>query len=198
MDDNVLNHYRQFSIYTNPGLYLAHLKNDLPDDVRKIGLLVRKSLIHRVTLRNGNTGANADLKYGDMTDIPWFRQPEDDILPTASAMFAELFRRDNRGFVEDRNTEDKLILTCRFVSVLMASILKSKGIPARVRSGFASYFVAEGLPAGKSDDHWINQYWHAKESHLARLLQKPDDNFDQLQMIWDTKKEFRLLSGALL
>jgi hypothetical protein len=41
----------------------------------------------------------------------------------------------------------------------MASILKSKGIPARVRSGNAPYFEE-----GQSDDHWINQYW-SNEQH---------------------------------
>ena len=34
--------------------------------------------------------------------------------------------------------------------------------------------------------------------NLARLMQKPDENFEELLKIWDTKKEFRLLKGALL
>lgn len=69
-------------------------------------------------------------------------------------MLAELYRRDERGLVVDRKVEDKLVLTCRYDSLLVASILKAKGIPARVRSGFAPYFIA-----GKSIDHWITQYW---------------------------------------
>lgn len=297
MDENILNHYREFSAYTNPSCYFDYLKSDLPNDIREIGLLVRKSIIHRVTLANGNTGSNADLKYGDMTKVPWFRQSEDDIFPTASAMLAEIFRRDSRGFVLDRKSEDKLVLTCRFISILMASILKSKGIPARVRSGFAPYFVVEGMPIGKSDDHWINQYWNKDESRwvtidadgmnhiksdyfdmpegkfdfsadawlkvrngeedgvhywnaggygglmviawelfydfhslmndeiiylhvpkmvsiedfkklnedqlkeidtLAKLMQKPDENFEELRNIWETKKEYRILTGGLL
>lgn len=298
MDEKILDHYRQFSVYTNPGLYSDYLK-DLPAKIEEIGLLVRKSIIHRVTLRNGNTGSNIDLKYGDMTRVPWFRQPEDDVLPTSSAMLAEAFRRDGRGIIADRKTEDKLILTCRFVSILMASILKSKGVPARVRSGFAPYFVADGLPCGKSDDHWINQYYNSEKSrwitidvdgsledyvnidfydipdgkfdfsadawlavrkgeidgehfwyaggygglravarelffdfhclmnneiiylqnprmtesgefeklsedqlkeidHLAILMQEPDNNFDLLKNLYDSKKEYRLLSGGLL
>jgi hypothetical protein len=40
----------------------------------------------------------------------------------------------------------------------MATILKSKGIPTRVRAGFASY-----LPGYKNVviDHWVNEYWDA-------------------------------------
>lgn len=126
MDGKILKHYLDFDTYTYPGLYKDKLKNNLPDDVREIGLLVRKNIIHRTTLAAGNTGSNSDLRFGDMTTIPWWRQPEDDILVTAAAMLAELYRRDKRGFVNDREPKNKLVVTCRFVSILVASILKSK------------------------------------------------------------------------
>jgi len=295
MNNKILNHFLQFGPFTNPGCYEEVLKKNLPNDVREIGLLVRKQLIHRVTLREGNKESNADLKYGDMTKVPWYRHPEDDYFPTVSAMLAELYRRNKRGFVMDRSEKDRLIVTCRFVSILIASILKSKGIPTRVRSGFAPYFKGFG---NKSIDHWINQYWSKKEKRwvtvdvdgsledylkfdpydmpdnvfdfaadawlavragkvdgkhfwnaggfeglmvvawelfydfhslmnreiiylhspkyisnrfdkltekelkeidgLAQLMQKPDDNFEDLKKIWETKKKFRILKGALL
>ena len=162
MDNEILEHYLEFSIYTNPGLYKDKLKNDLPDDIREIGLLVRKNLIHRSTLQEGNTGTNVDLRFGDMTRVPWYRQPEDDILVTASAMLAELYRRDGKGLTLDREPGDKIVVTCRFTAILMASILRSKGIPARVRSGNAPYFDM-GKLGHVSVDHWINQYWNEKE-----------------------------------
>jgi len=163
----VLKHYREFSEYTNPGLYKRFLRK-LPSDVRELGLLVRKQLIHRTTLAYGNTGTNADLRFGDMMKVPWWRQPEDDVLVTVAAMLAELYRRDERGFVFDRKVEDKLVLTCRYVAILMASILKSKGIPARVRAGNAAYFDMGKL--GKvSADHWINQYWNKKEKRWVTI-----------------------------
>lgn len=162
MENEVINHYLDFSVYTNPGRYRDALKSDLPDDVREIGNLVRSQIIHRTTLEWGNVGSNADLRFGDMGKVPWHRQPEDDVLVTASAMLSELYRRDCRGFVRDRAEKDKLVLTCRFVSVMMASILKSKGVPCRVRSGNASYFDMGTL--GKvSTDHWINQYWDSEK-----------------------------------
>lgn len=168
MNQRILNHYLEFSVYTNPGLYQSMLKNDLPNDVRDVGDLVRKQLIHRTTLAAGNVGTNADKKFGDMTKVPWYRQPEDDILVTSSAMLAELYRRDKRGFIQNRPEENKLILTCRYVSILMASILKSKGIPCRVRSGNAPYFDMGKL--GKvSADHWINQYWSSKEERWITI-----------------------------
>lgn len=300
MDKKILDFYREFSMYTNPGLYKDLLKKDVPNDIRKIGNLVRKNIIHRTTLADGNVGTNVDKKFGDMTKVPWYRQPEDDILVTASAMLAELYRRDNNGFTINRNEQDKLVVTCRFVAILVASILKSKGIPCRVRSGNAPYFDMGTL--GKvSADHWINQYWSSREKkwisidvdgswslnenfdpynvpegkfdfpakawlnirngkddpnrfwnakpergsivvfwslfydfhclmnneiiysygpsnnfgspkkfaklskkelenidELALLLQKPDENFSELQNVWNSQRGFRLLSGGLL
>lgn len=292
MNKKVLDHYLELGMFTYPGLYKDYLVS-LPDDIRELGLLVRKNFIHRTTLDAGNKGTNADLKYGDMTQVPWYRQAEDDNLATASAMLAELFRRDSKGLVMDKK-EDKLVLTCRYVSILMASILKTKGIPARVRAGFAGYFEGEKV----AWDHWVTQYWNNAEDRwvtidvdgslhrtgfdmyyipegkfdwsadawidvrkgikdgnyfhnaggfrglitivwqlfydfhclmnsevlylhhpemamlnnfpklpeeqlqeidtLARLMQKPDENFDELLHLWETKKEFRLLKGALL
>lgn len=298
MNKKILDHYLAFSTYTNPGCYKDKLAVDLPNDVKEIGTLVRKNIVHRTVLAAGNTVTNVDLRFGDITKMPWYRQPEDDVLVTASAMLAELYRRDQRGFVPDRAIENKPILTCRFVAILMAAILKSKGIPARVRSGNAAYFDM-GTLGNVSADHWINQYWNEQENrwikidvdgswelkdkfdpynmpegkfdfpadawlnirsgkidpkhfynakpewgtivvlwslfydfhclmnneiiythmpiygsyekfknltpaelekidNLASLMQNPDDNFDALTKIWETEKDFRLLTGGLL
>lgn len=300
MEKNILDHYLKFGVFTYPGLYQDKITKELPDNIREIGLLVRKSLIHRSTMEMGNVGTNADMRFGDMTKMPWWRQPEDDYLITASAMLAELYRRDSRGFGEDRAPENKLVLTCRFTAVLMASILKSKGIPTRCRAvhHYAPYF--DSSLGRVSADHWINQYWNKEENrwvtidvdgsisvidskydpydmplnaydfpadawlairegkvdpnyfyngdgtrgaivilwsliydfhslmnseipyvhgvsfgrrdrfdnlseeekskidNLAKLMQKPDENFDDLVKIWETDKDFRLLTGGLL
>ena len=168
MNSKIIEHYLKFSTYTFPGLYQDKLKNDLPDDIREIGLLVRKNFIHRTTLTDGNTGTNSDLKFGDMTKVPWWRQTEDDILPTTGAMLVELYHRDARGFMLDRKPENKLVLSCRYVAVMMASILKSKGIPARVRSGHASFFHMGDL-GNVATDHWINQYWDREDDRWVTL-----------------------------
>jgi hypothetical protein len=194
MNEEVLDHYRQFSVYTNPGLYQEKLRTELPDDVREIGHLVRRQIIHRMTLVGGNTGSNTDMRYGDITKVPAWRQPEDDILPTASAMLAELYHRDERGFVADRSVENKLILTCRFVAILMASILKSKGIPARVRSGFEPYATPR---PNISCDHWITQYWDASQDRWVTIdadccfedlpfdaFDMPEDTFEWSADVW--------------
>ena len=158
MEEYILEHYRKPGTYTYAGAYFDYFRT-LPDDVSVLGRLVCAQVIHRVTLKEGNTNANANLLYGDMNCYPWYRMRcEDDVFLTAAALAAELFRLDERGFVADRKAENKLVVTCRYVSVLMSAILKAKGIPARSRAGFAPYFKQ-----GVSMDHWINQYYSEKE-----------------------------------
>lgn len=156
MDREILTHYLQYSQFTYPGLYEQHLKR-LPDDIKTLGLLIRKQLIHRTTLELGKVGVDATHK--DIQRIPKFRQAEDDNLTSVVSLIAELIRRDDRGFVEDRKPENKLIVTCRFTAILVASALKAKSIPSRVRSGYAPYFPNESV----SSDHWINEYWNQKQ-----------------------------------
>lgn len=153
MNENILNHYLNFSVFTNPGCYENFLKS-LPDDVKQLWNLISHQIIHRVTLRDLNTNANKNLIYWDMEKFPWHRlRCEDDILPNSVSMIAELLRLDDKWFHKDRKVEDKIVVTCRYVAILMATILKSKNIPCRVRSWFAPYF------SDWSWDHWINQYW---------------------------------------
>lgn len=159
MTEKILDHYRQVSTYTYEGPYEEYYQS-LPDDIAELGQLICSQVIHRVTLKQGNTGANKNLIYGDMTRYPWYRlRCEDDILMTAVAMTAELFRLDNKGFHLHRKVENKIVVTCRYVSVLMSAILKAKGISCRSRAGFAPYFDDT-----KSLDHWINQYWNEREN----------------------------------
>jgi len=192
MDKNILKHCLEFGVFTNPGCYKEFLQT-LPDDVMELGNLICHQIIHRVTLKEGNTKANRDMRYGDMGKYPWHRlRCEDDVLPTAVSMIAELLRLDDRGFLVGRKAEDKIVVTCRFVAILMASILKSKGVPCRVRSGFAPYFF-EG-----SWDHWINQYWDNKKQEWITFdadgffdnsigfdqYNIPDKNFDWAANTW--------------
>lgn len=161
----ILKHFLEFSQFTYPGCYLDILKA-LPEDIEAIGKMIRSQFIPPIVFAFGNRGYNKDLRYGDMNEVPWFRQREDDYFPTATSMTAELFRRDQRGLTIERAEKDRLIVSCRYISVLTVSILKSKGIPARSRSGFAPYFR---LTSGKSTDHWVNQYWNKSEERWVTI-----------------------------
>lgn len=164
MNDKLLNHYKATGRFTYAGPYADYFRT-LPNNIEELGNLVCTQIIHRITLKQGNSGANADLRYGDMTRYPWYRMRcEDDVFLTATAMTAELFRLDGRGFVLERDVENKLVLCCRYVSVLMTAILKAKGYAARSRAGYAPY-IANGI----SMDHWITQYYDEDKSRWITI-----------------------------
>lgn len=95
-----------------------------------------------------------------MTTVPVTRlKYEDDIFPTAQSMISELLRK-NPNYSIKREAKDKMHVTCRGQAILLASILKAKGIPARVRSGFAEYIEYDGIYY----DHWITEYYDEKEN----------------------------------
>jgi hypothetical protein len=159
MNKKLKQHYLETGSYTYAGLYKEYFKS-LPDDITELGNLICSQVIHRITLKEGNINANANMIYGDMKRFPWYRMRcEDDMYLTATAMTAELFRLDERGFTLHREIENKIVVCCRYVSVLMTSILKAKGVPCRSRAGFAPYFTK-----GESWDHWINQYWNQNQN----------------------------------
>lgn len=163
MNQKILDHYLKFSTYTYPGCYQEFLKF-LPDEIPKLCKLVRSQIIHRVTLRNKNTKANWNKKYGDLEKYPWHKlRCDDDVLLTAISMIAELLRQEEKISI-DRKVENKIVVTCRYTAVLITSILKSKGIPTRCRSGFAPYIFPP-----KSYDHWICQYWNKSKQQWINI-----------------------------
>ncbi|QBD77527.1 transglutaminase family protein [Ktedonosporobacter rubrisoli] len=179
MQQDLFEHYRAFSQFTYPGLYQERLQRDLPVDIGQAGRLIKQQVIHSLSLSASREGGQTNPAYGNIGQVPWYRQGEDDYFPTATAMLAELCRRDPRGFVSDRAVENKLIITCRFVAILMASILKARGIPDRVRTGYAPYIRSDRMEV-----HWITQYWYTPEQRWitidadTSLEKRPFDPFD--------------------
>ena len=54
--------------------------------------------------------------------------------------------------------------------MLLCSILREQGIPARTRCGFATYFQG-----GWFEDHWICEYWNYQEKRWMRVDSQIDD-----------------------
>ena len=154
MNNEVLNFYKQTSLYTDLGLYKNFMKN-LPDDINDLCILQRKQIIHPVAFDIPNIRKQSNCFWGDMTKVPITRLDyEDDLFPTAISMISELLRKD-KTYSVNRKAEDKIHVTCRGEAILLAATLKAKGYSARVRSGFAPYIKYDGV----SYDHWITEYY---------------------------------------
>ena len=183
--DKIIEFYLKTSIYTNYEPYEEYYRS-LPDNMEELTSLIMAQTIHRKELRRSRTEFLTTGKSHDhiSEEYPWWKYiSHDDILLTAPAITAELFRQDKRGFIKNREIKDKIVITCRYVAVLIASILKAKRIPCRVRSGFASYFRTDG----KYVDHWIIEYYDKKQGKWIICDPDPKSGETHINM---NKKDF--------
>ncbi len=158
MDKHVLEFYKKTSPYTDLGLYKDFAKS-LPNDVQELCLLQRNQIIHPIAFENEEIRNSRNCFWGDMTQISDMNLlREDDIFPNAISMLAELLRRDTNYSLK-REAKNKIFVTCRGQAILLVAILKSKGIPARVRSGFSQY-VCDGICV----DHWLAEYYNTDKN----------------------------------
>lgn len=155
----ILEFYKQTSQFTDLGYYKEFAKN-LPNNIEELCILQRMQIIHPVAYNDKDIRSKNKCFWGDMTKVSITRLDyEEDYFPTAQSMIAELLRK-NPNYDIKREAKDKINITCRGQAILLASILKAKGIPARVRSGFAPYIKYNGI----SYDHWITEYYDENEN----------------------------------
>jgi formylglycine-generating enzyme required for sulfatase activity len=143
---SVLDFYRQYSAFTDPGEY-AYLYKNLPDSLPALCRLIKSQTIHPY----------AELpEYRDI--LPKDRWNEMLKYPTVISILKGLLSYDSRGIVKDRKPIDRLVIACRENAILLASILKYRGIPARVRAGYADYLIP-----GFHTNHAICEVWNKNE-----------------------------------
>jgi len=159
-ESSILDFYRQYSSYTDPGEY-EYLYKNLPESLPELCSLIRSQYI--------NYGWELD-DYREL--IPKERWNESGKYPTVKSALEGLLSHDSRGLVKDRKPEDRLMLICRDNALLMVSMLKYRGIPARVRYGFAPYLIP-----GFHANHVICEVWNEKENRWM-LVDPSADKID--------------------
>ena len=172
-DSSIFDFYRQYSSYTDPGEY-AYLYDNLPDSLPELCRLIRSQFIHPY----------AELsKYREQ--IPKERWNESIKYPTVKSILEGLLSYDSSGIMKNRKPEDRLVLGCRHNAILLTSILKYRGIPARVRIGHVTY-----LKPGIHLSHTICEVWN--ENDKRWMLVDPStvmvdfsrDKFDFSNDLW--------------
>src|SRR4051812_41209619 len=89
----------------------------------------------------------------DALGLPPERLAENQIRP-AAGMIAALLAQDPAPLPVAREPAARVVGTCRHFAVLTCALLRHRGVPARARCGFATYFQP-----GQGLDHWIIEYW---------------------------------------
>ncbi|WLW50187.1 transglutaminase-like domain-containing protein [Streptomyces sp. YU58] len=95
--------------------------------------------------------------------IPEERMAERNIRPV-SELVDRLMALDPAPPHRARAPEKRVVGTCRHWATLACALLRARGMPARARCGFGTYFAA-----GRGFDHWITEYWKAEERRWVRV-----------------------------
>lgn len=177
----MLEFYRHYGPYTDPGEY-EELYENLPDSLAGLCKLIKAQLIHPV----------ADLPmYRDL--IPPERNAEDEKYPTVKSILDGLMAYNSAGLISERKPEQRLILSCRYHAILLASILKYRGIPVRIRYGFARY-----LYPGHHIYHVICEVWDEQEHRWMmvdpdrQMVDFPREQFELAGDVWLRYKQGKL------
>ena len=83
---------------------------------------------------------------------------------------ARIVELDDRPLLEPRPPERRLVGNCRDYGVLLTAMLRSKGIPARTRCGFGTYFGP-----GWYEDHLLCEFWNADVGQWIYVDAELDD-----------------------
>jgi transglutaminase superfamily protein len=153
-----LTYFAQYGKMTDPGPY-ANLYSDLPSDIPALVQTVQGLMVH--VFWGERYGLN--LSEERRAEVP---------LRSMERRLARTLELDPSPLTAPRMNEQKIVGNCRDFSVTLASMLQSKGIPARPRCGFGAYF-----PPNHYEDHWVCEYWNQAEERWVLV----DAQLDELQ-----------------
>ena len=133
---------------------LAPLLDVLPADLAGVAAAIAGLVVHPVYLaRTGLAHPHAAAKDAEARGAR-------DLLRRAAD-------RDARPLTTPRSPERRVIGTCRHYALLAAATFRHHGRPARLRVGFATYFVRDF-----HEDHWVCEYhdgraWRLLDAELG-------------------------------
>jgi len=155
MNESILEYYRQHSPITNPGEY-AYLYDNLPDGLHELIAIIQGQMIHRLAVQHFGVTLTRESR-GEQR------------LRTMRQRLGRMMELDPSPLTVERDPKEKQVGMCRDFAVFLVSLLRYKGIPARMRVGFADYLGKESKFKG---DHWITEYWNAAQARW--VLADPD------------------------
>ena len=153
---DILSYYVAPAPMSDPRQF-APLIADLPEDVPSLVKIMQGLVVHIFWAE----------RYG--LELEEARKAEVELRP-AWRKLARIMELDPHPLTETRPLERRLVGNCRDISLLMVSIMRCKGIPARARCGFGTYF----LP-GHYEDHWVVEYWEPDAERWVMVDAQLDD-----------------------
>jgi hypothetical protein len=138
-----LTYYAQPGPFSSPGKH-AGLLAGLPTSLPELVKVVQNTLIHVFWAE----------RYGvKLSDAQQATLQMRSLEEKLAALKAEGWT----SLLEPRTPEQRQVGNCRDFSLLLASILRFQGVPARARCGFGTYFLPDHF-----EDHWVVEYWNGQ------------------------------------
>ena len=144
--NNNLSFFSSTNEFTEPDRFRLIFKN-IPNDIKSICEFVQNLLIHAYWVEMYDCSFDESTKFKEMQ-----LRYVSDILKLAES-------KSSNHISSPRTPKDRVVSICRDFSLMICAILRVKGIPARLRCGFATY-----LTPNHFEDHWVCEYWSEKES----------------------------------
>jgi hypothetical protein len=158
--------YASHSPMTEPGDASALLE-PLPNDPAALSRIIQGLAIYDVVARDF---------YG--FESPPDRLSEIHLRPIAKRL-ARIIDLDDQPLHVARRPEHRVLGRCNAFALLLVTMLRAKGVPARSRCGFAAY-----LNPPNFEDHWVCEYWDARE----RRWRLADPQIDE---VWRGRLDIR-------
>ncbi len=150
---NYMDYYKQHSQFSEPGRFASYF-TELPGDPEKICEILHGFLLHFLDV---DAEQRAFTRLSDMD------------LRYCEKMLEKIISLNNASLLQPRETDKKLVSSCRDFSLLLCAILRHKNIPARLRFGFFAFQFP-----GFHHDQVLVEYWH--EEKQAWCLSDPRVN----------------------
>lgn len=151
-------YYSTPGIMTDPGLHQIDFAK-LPEDIGELCKLIQNNLIHIFwSERYGRKLTESEQNTVNIRSI--------------EQKLALIKGNDCSPLTKPRPLEQRQVGNCRDFSLMLTSILRYQGVPARSRCGFGAYF----LP-GHFEDHWVCEYWNVDQKRWVLV----DAQLDEFQ-----------------
>ena len=151
--------YSKSGVMTNPGKHDSLLAG-LPDDLASICLAVKTNLVHVFWAERMGLTLTEDQKHSLQ-------------IRSVAEKLALIAETNDQPLSVPRPLGQRQVGNCRDFSLFLCSILRYKGIPARARCGFSTYFELDQYV-----DHWVCEYWNA-EKRRWMMVDPQLDSFER-------------------
>jgi len=132
------------------------LYDDLPASVPALVHLIQGQMIHRNALEHYGVTLTSESR-------------NEMFLRTMRQRLGRIVELSPEPLAAERLPRDRQVGKCRDFAVFLVSLLRHRGIPARMRVGFAEYLYPD---SPYKADHWITEYWEQSEQRW--VLVDPD------------------------